>query len=70
MTVEDKPSTVSKGGGRCPRCGSKDVHPGSDDSWICLGCDREYPTGAYCCRHPDCLEWTEGYYCKEHGGRY
>ena len=51
----------------CPRCGCTKVEPGDYDSWYCGGCKQFYPTLAYRCHHPGCLEWMwEGDYCKEH----
>lgn len=40
----------------CPYCGSKEPQP-VEDGWWCDSCQREYPTRAYKCPHPDCWEY-------------
>jgi hypothetical protein len=47
----------------CPHCGSHDAHP-IEDGWWCSGCQRDYPTRAYKCPHPDC--WEYEFSCKIH----
>ena len=53
-------------GPRCPRCGSTNVGPVEFDAWWCGGCHRDYPTNAYCCKHPGCLERALDDYCDQH----
>ena len=47
----------------CPFCGAQNSQP-VEDGWWCCSCDREYPTRAYKCPHPDC--WEYEIVCKKH----
>ncbi len=51
--------------GRCPYCGCTQRIP-FDFDWFCMGCSETYPTQAWCCKHPGCLEDTGEDYCADH----
>ena len=41
----------------CPFCGAHNAQP-VEDGWWCSDCQREYPTRAFKCPHPDCWEYA------------
>jgi hypothetical protein len=41
----------------CPRCGAPGALPVLDE-WWCSACRNYYPTRAFRCQHPGCLEWV------------
>lgn len=47
----------------CPHCGAKECHP-VEDGWWCPSCEREHPTAAFKCPHPDC--WEYAILCERH----
>lgn len=55
------------GRGTCPFCETRGSVPANMDSWWCPNCKREYPTGAFKCRHADCWEFVFlDDYCERH----